>query len=293
MPDLTDQAAQLARFLETSGVKLLVAAILALVAFRASRPLVHRAVVGLVERRRGGDDDDRLELEEARKRVGTVETLVSNALRFAVVVLFFLVALTVFDLLPVVAGLGLFAAALTLAGQDIIRDYIMGVLILLEGQYSVGDVIAVGGVDGTVEDVGLRRTVLRDLSGTVHSVSNGEIRVASNLTRYYARVIVDVTVAFGTDLERVTRIIEDVGLAMAGDPEWGPRLLEAPTLIRIGAFTELGVPLRVGGRVRAADRFTAAGELRKRLLGALQANEVEIPGVHRFVPAPPTPPAVG
>lgn len=293
MPDLTDQGAQFARFIETGGVKLLVAAVLALVAFRVSRPLVHRAVVGLVERRRSDGDDEQLELEEARKRVGTVEDLVSNALRFVVVVLFVLVTLTVFDLLPVVAGLGLFAAALTVAGQDVIRDYLMGALILLEGQYSKGDVIAVAGVDGTVEDVGLRRTVLRDLSGTVHSVSNGEIRVASNLTRYYARVIVDVTVAFGTDLERVTRIVEEVGRAMADDPEWGPRLLEPPALIRIGAFTELGVPLRVGGRVRAADRFTAAGELRKRLLGALQANEVEIPGVHRFVPVPPAPPAVG
>jgi len=293
MPDLTDQGAQLARFLETSGVRLLVAAVLALLAFRAARPLVHRAVVGIAERGRGDGDDDRLELEEARKRVETVEALVSNVLRLAVVVLFAVVALTVFDLLPVVAGLGLFAAALTVAGQDIIRDYIMGVFILLEGQYSKGDVIAVAGVDGTVEDVGLRRTVLRDLSGTVHSVSNGDIRVASNLTRYYARVIVDVTVAFGTDLERVTRIIDDVGLAMADDPDWAPRLLEPPALIRIGAFTELGVPLRVGGRVRAADRFTAAGELRKRLLAALQANQVEIPGVHRFMPVPPAPPAVG
>lgn len=287
MPDLGDQGAQLVRFVETSGLKLLVSTVLALVAFRAARPAVHRALTGLVERRRGDDEEEQLGLEETRKRIETVESLVSRALRFAVVVLFALVVLTVFDLFPVVAGLGLVVAALTVAGQEVIRDYIMGALILVEGQYYRGDVIAVAGVEGTVEDVGLRRTVLRDQTGTVHSVSNGEVRVASNLTRIFARIIVDVTVAFGTDIDRVIGIVDEVGRRMAADPEWSPRLLEPPSLIRVGAFTELGVPLRIGGRVRAADRFTATGELRRRLLAALQANQVEIPGVHRLVPAAP------
>lgn len=296
MPNLNDATDQLLSFVRTSGVALLVAAILGLVAFRLTRPLVHRAVVGLIERRRGEGEEERLEIEESHKRVETIEDVVSRALRFSVIVLFALVVMTIFDLLPVIAGLGIIVAALTVAGQDVIRDYIMGVLILIEGQYFKGDWIQVGGVEGTVEHVGLRRTVLRDATGTVHSVSNGNIRVASNLTRFFALVIVDVTVAFGTDIDMVSDVIDRVGGEMAADPEWGPRLLEPPRLLRVGAFTEVGVPLRIGGRVRAADRFTATGELRRRLLVAFQADRIEIPGVQRFVPmggAPPGTPGQG
>ncbi len=275
---------QLTQFAQTSALPLLIASIVAFVAFRVARPVVHRAIVGVMERRRAETEEDQLGVEEARKRVETVETLVGRLLRLAVVVLFVLVVLTIFDLLPVIAGLSIVIAALTFAGQDVIRDYIMGVLILVEGQYYKGDWVQLGGVEGTVEEVGLRRTVLRDATGTVHSVSNGNIRVSSNLTRFYARIVVDVTVAFGTDLDRVTMVIDEVGLRMAEDPEWSAALLEAPSLIRVGAFTDVGVPLRVGGRVRAADRFTATGELRRRLLVAFQREGIQLPGVQRFMP---------
>lgn len=284
MPAAT-QTDQLAAFLQQSGLRLLVTAVLAFLAFQAARPLVHRGVVRLIERRRTTDELEQLQREDARKRIETVENLVARMLRLLVLVVLVLVVLSILDLFPAIAGLGLIAAALTVAGQDVVRDYLMGLLILLEGQYSEGDIVQIAGVEGTVELVGLRRTVLRDLSGTVHTVSNGNVRVSSNLTRFFARAIVDVTVAFGTDLEHVTEIVDDVGRSMADDPDWGPKLLEPPALIRVGSFTELGVPLRIGGRVRAADRFDVSGELRKRILVALQANDVEIPGVHRLVPA--------
>jgi small conductance mechanosensitive channel len=287
MPDVSEQTGALVSFIETSGVALLAASIVAFIAFKAVRPLVHRALIGLLERRIKEGDEEQLGLDEMRKRVETVESLISKSLRLLVVVLLVLVVMTIFNLLPVIAGLSLVLAALAVAGQDVVRDYIMGVLILLEAQYFKGDWIQVSGVEGTVEEVGLRRTVLRDASGTVHSVSNGDIRVASNLTRVYARMIVEVTVAFGADLDRVTEIVNEVGAAMAADPEWGPRLLEPPAVIRVGAFTDVGVPLRIGGRVRAPDRFTAPGELRKRLLAAFQANQIEIPGVQRFRPLTP------
>lgn len=284
MPAVTPQANQLIDFIQTSGVRLLVWTVVALVAYSLIRPLVRRAVVGLLERRRGPGEEARLSVEETRKRLETIEALISKTLRVAVVVLFALVVMAILDLLPAIAGLGLVLAGLAVAGQDIVRDYLMGLLILLEGPYFVGDVVRVGGVEGTVEEIGLRRTILRDLTGTVHSVSNGDIRVASNLTRGYARVVVDVTVAFGTDLERATAVVDEVGQDLAADPEWAPRLLETPALIRIGAFTELGVPLRIGGRVRAQDRFVVLGELRRRVLAAFQQNRIEIPGVHRLVP---------
>jgi small conductance mechanosensitive channel len=159
----------------------------------------------------------------------------------------------------------------------------MGILIVLEGPYYKGDWVQLGGVEGEVEEVGMRRTVIRDSSGTVHSVSNGETRIASNLTRIFARMLVDITVAYGTDIERATTIVNEVGDAMLTDPAWAGRLLEAPRLLRVDALGELGMTLRVAGKVRATDRFVAPGELRKRLLAAFQTNGIEIPVRGRVV----------
>jgi moderate conductance mechanosensitive channel len=294
-PDLTGLNA----FLQERGWQLLLILVLTLLAFRAVRPLVHRFIARTLERRaaRQGEVTDvdpdvaALMAEESVKRVTTIEDLVATLLKVLVVTVAFLVILTVFDLLPVIAGLGLIAFAVTLAGQSIVLDYLMGILIVLEGPYYKGDWVQFGvaGVEGEVEEVGMRRTVIRDGSGTVHSVSNAETRIASNMTRIFARMLVDITVAYGTDIDRATTIVNEVGAAMMKDGAWAGRVLEAPTLLRVDALGDLGMTLRVTGKVRASDRFTAPGELRKRLLAAFQANGIEIP-VRGQLPQPvPTP----
>ena len=125
------------------------------------------------------------------------------------------------DIGPAVAGLGVVGIAVGFGAQSIVRDYFTGALILVENQFSKGDVISIAGVSGTVEDFSLRRTTLRDLDGVVHTVPNGEIKVASNRTRVWARINLDVTVAYGTDIEKATRVVNDVGEAMAADPSGG------------------------------------------------------------------------
>jgi small conductance mechanosensitive channel len=259
------------------GLGLLLVLLVVFLAFRAIRPLAHRLMIRLLSRTMSDADDDGLAADEVRKRVATIEGLVSAVLRFTVVLVAALIVLTWFNLLPVIAGLGVLAAALTLAGQSIVLDYLMGVLIVLEGPYYKGDVVRIGAVEGEVEEVRLRRTTLRDASGTVHSVSNGEVRIASNLTRIYARMIVEVTVAFATDLDRAATIVNETGRGMKADPEWADRLLETPALLRVDALSDLGATLRISGKVRAADRWAAPGELRKRVVAAFQANGIEIP----------------
>jgi small-conductance mechanosensitive channel len=186
-----------------------------------------------------------------------------------------LVIFAVFNLWPLVAGLGIVAAALTLAGQSIVLDYLMGILILVEGQYFKGDTIRIGTVEGEVEEVGLRRTILRDASGTVHSVSNGEIRLSSNLTRLYAVMRVDVTIVRAEDLDRAIQVIDRVGREMFADPAWRGRLLEQPSYQTVSALTQLGLTVRVTGKVRSADRWSAPGELRGRLAVALAQEHIE------------------
>jgi small-conductance mechanosensitive channel len=272
-PDLT----ALTGFFQDHGLGVLALLVIAFIAFRLVRPIVHRALLGILERRAASGADPNLDVTEAEKRAATLEDLISTLLRLTVILVTALVLLTWFNLLPVIAGLGVLAAAITLAGQSIVLDYLMGFLILVEGPYNKGDWIQVAGIEGEVEEIGLRRTTLRDTSGTVHSVSNGEIRIASNLTRVYARMQVDMTVAFGTDLDLVTRIVDEVGAAMAEDPQWTNELLEPPMLTRVPGMSDLGVTVRVAGKVRPAARWTAPSELRKRLIVAFQANGIEIP----------------
>jgi small-conductance mechanosensitive channel len=274
----SDQTEALATFLRANWLLLAFWAIVLVIAYRLARPLVHRLVVRLTARTAAHVDPELAELSKAEveKRATTIEDLIEKTVRLAIVFVGILVVLTVFDLWPVIAGLGIVAAAITLAGQAIVLDYLMGILILVEGQYFLGDWIGAGGVEGTVEDITLRRTVIRDATGTVHSISNGTIRTSSNFTRMYAGLAVDVVVTYGTDIDRASAVVDRVGREMFDDPAWTGRLIDVPTLIRVGALSDLGITLKVGGRVRATDRWAAPGEYRRRLLAAFEAEGIQM-----------------
>jgi moderate conductance mechanosensitive channel len=280
-------ADDIAGFLEANWLALLGGALLAFIAYRLVRPIVHRISERII-RSREKEGMDPAELNELRKRVATIEELFAKLLKTLVIVVVVVVILTVLDLVSVILALGLVAAGLALAGQSIVLDYLMGILILIEGQFYVGDTVSVATdnavVAGVVEDIGLRRTVLRDLSGTVHSVSNGQIRVSSNMTRVYAILQVEIPLAAETDLERAITVTNRVGAEMYADPEWSTKLLEAPTFGAIPTVSDLGITLRAIGRVNGADRFTAASELRRRLLVAFANDGITL--AQRLRPPP-------
>ena len=268
---------QLITFLSANWFALLFWSILALVAFRLVRPVVDR-IGDRVLRARQAQGMDPAELDELRKRLSTVENLIARLLRALVILVVIVVVLTLLDLVSIILALGLVLAGIAIAGQSIVLDYLMGILILIEGQFYVGDWITIASsnvtVSGTVEEIGLRRTVLRDVSGTVHSISNGEIRVSSNLTRVYAVLQVEVPLLPDADLEKAIAITNRVGQEMYAEPEWAERLLEAPGYASVPAVSDLGVTLRAAGRVRGADRFAAASELRRRMLVAFATEGI-------------------
>lgn len=264
-------------FLEANWLALILWSGLALVVFRLVRPVVDRIGERII-RARQAQGIDPAELNELRKRLATVENLVARLLRAAVIFVVVVVVLTLLDLVSVIVALGVVFAGLAIAGQAIILDYLMGILILIEGQFYVGDWVNIAtnnvNVSGTVEEIGLRRTILRDVSGTVHSVSNGEVRVSSNMTRVYAVLQVEIPLMGEADLERAIAITNRVGAEMYADPEWSTRLLEAPAYASIPTVSDLGITLRAAGRVQGQDRFTAASELRRRLLIAYAAEGI-------------------
>jgi small-conductance mechanosensitive channel len=259
--------------------------VIAIVLIRASRLFVHGVIKALMDREATEGTAQELSAVELKKRMDTLDGLGANVIRFFIIVIAGLMILRSFglDIGPAVAGLGVVGVAVGFGAQSLVHDYLNGALILIENQFSKGDVIRAAGVAGTVEDFSLRRTTLRDLDGVVHTVPNGEIVVASNLTRVWSRINLDVTVAYGTDIDKATEVVDEVGRSMAADPAWKRRVLEAPRVDRVAAFAEYGVTLKILGTVRAPDQWSAAGELRKRLLAAFKEHGIEIPRPQRVV----------
>ena len=260
-------------------------AVVALVAWAFLRIAVRVSTRGLIERRALEADAATMPPLELERRVNTIGRLIMRIGGAVIVIIAVLMALGQFsiDIGPAVAGLGVVGIAVGFGAQTLIRDWLAGIFVVLENQYSEGDVVRIGGVEGVVESFGLRRTTLRDLDGTVHSVPNGHIAVASNLTRLWARVNLDISVAYDTDIDAATDLINSVGEEMQSDEEWGPRLLEAPKVMRVSALADSAVTLKVLGQVRAAEQWAVAGELRKRILAAFGRSGVEIPFPHQVI----------
>jgi len=286
MPDFdTPPWSTLVQVLREHGVPVLLVVVVAFVLIRAARLFIHGIVKALMDREATEGTAQELSAVELKKRIDTLDDLGLNVIRFFIVVIAALMILRTFDLDigPAIAGLGVVGVAVGFGAQHLVRDYLNGALILIENQFSKGDVIRISGVSGTVEDFSLRRTTLRDLDGVVHTVPNGEITIASNLTRVWARINQDVTVAYGTDIDKAIDVVNEVGAAMSADKAWKRRVLEPPRVDRVAALGEYGVTLKILGTVRAPEQWAAAGELRKRLLAAFHANGIEIPRPQRVV----------
>jgi small conductance mechanosensitive channel len=265
--------------LRTNGLHILLIVIVAIVALRVSTLLVHGIVKALLDREATEGTAQELSAIEVQKRMDTLDELGSNVIRAFVVLIAGVMVLDALDLNigPAVAGLGVIGIAVGFGAQSLVRDYLNGALILVENQYSKGDVVSIAGVSGAVEDFSLRRTTLRDLDGVVHTVPNGEVHVASNRTRTWSRINQNVTVAFGTDIDKAIEVVEELGKAMAADPIWKRRILEPPRVERVESIDERGVTLKILGTVRASEQWAAGGEFRKLLLEAFAKNGIRLP----------------
>jgi small conductance mechanosensitive channel len=277
---MTDLPAWLEPSLRIGGI--VVIAVLAVIAVRFASST---AVRELLERRGAETGPGVLPAADLERRVRTLEHLVVRIVSAAILVIGVLMILREvgIDIGPAVAGLGVVAIAVGLGAQTLVKDWLAGIFVILENQYSRGDVVQIGGVDGVVEDFSLRRTVLRDINGTVHSVPNGLVGISSNMTRIWARVNLDVSVAYETDIDAASRLIDEIGTDLKDDAEWSARLLEAPSVVRIEALGDSSITLKVLGQVSAGQQWAVAGELRKRILARFRANDIGMPFPRRVV----------
>ena len=275
-------------WLLSHGTRIGVLLLLALVASWVARRVVPRAVKLALARERVDqieEVEEAIAVEELAKRASTLATVIVRSIEVVAFTLAAIIALgeAGFQLGPLIAGAGVVGLAIGFGAQSLVRDVLGGLFILLENQYAEGDVVNIAGIGGTVSAVNLRRTVLRDIDGIVHTIPNGEVGISSNLTRSFARVNLDVSVGYGEDLDRVREVIDAVGAELAADPGWAEKILEPPAVLRVNALGESGIDLKVLGTVRPMKQWEVAGELRKRIKQAFDREGIEIPFPHRVV----------
>lgn len=218
--------------------------------------------------------------EEARKRrADTVSGTLTRVARLSIWIIAGITAMAEVgvNVGPIIAGLGIGGLAVAFAGQHIIRDYMHGFLIVTEDWYRVGEAARVAGTAGLVTEINLRTTVLRDGDGTLHQIPNGQITMASNLTREFARINFNLDVGYGEDLDRVMEVINDECEKFKADPEWTELLLNTPRAVRVNNLGASGVEIKVMGDTKPMSRAGAMGELRLRLKKRFDAEGIEIP----------------
>jgi len=219
------------------------------------------------------------------KRRDTLYSVLWGAVRvlIAIAIVFMILSEVGVPIAPVLAGFGIAGIAVGFGAQYLVRDLIAGIFILLENQYRVGDVVRVADVAGLVEHINLRKTVLRDLDGIVHHIPNGEIKVASNFTRHFSRVNLNVSVGYGTDLDHAISVINRVGEEMAADEKWSQVIVTAPQVLRVDNLGDSGIDIKILGDVKPIEQWAVMGELRLRLKKAFDAEGIEIPWPHTKV----------
>jgi moderate conductance mechanosensitive channel len=220
--------------------------------------------------------------QEMRKRSDTLVSVIAATLQIVIIFMYVIMLLTEMNInvTAVLTGAGVLGLAVGFGAQSLVKDVIAGLFVILENQYRKGDWVKIADASGVVEEINLRRTILRDMDGITHVVPNGEIRVSSNYTKQLSKINLNVSVAYDTDLEKAMAVINRVGKEMAEDPRWSPFIITPPTALRVDNLGDSGIDIKITGDTKPSQQWAISGELRLRLKKAFDKEGVEIPWPH-------------
>ncbi|HJQ78110.1 MAG TPA: mechanosensitive ion channel family protein [Acidimicrobiia bacterium] len=220
--------------------------------------------------------------DKGQERGARATTLWTVLRRVILIAVLFLAVLFIFSawgwsLAPFI-GLGtVFAAAIGFGAQDLVKDFLSGFFILMENQFQIGDVVKIADTSGTVEDIQLRVTVLRDFEGNAHFVPNGQITVTSNFTSKYAQPVIDVSVAYEADVDRALEVFREELGRLAEDPYFGTLITEEPEVLGVNELRESAVVLRGRFTTLADARWEVRREALRRVKKRFEAEGISIP----------------
>lgn len=216
--------------------------------------------------------------ERRALRAATLGSLLKSIVTVVIGVIVVVMAMEIlgYPIGPLIASAGILGVALGFGAQNLVKDFLGGIFMLLEDQYGVGDAIDMGHASGTVEGVGLRVTRMRAIDGTVWYVRNGEVVRVGNSSHGWARAVLDVPVAYGQDSERARALVEQVAAELAADPEWSEHVLEAPEVWGVEDVQADAYLLRLVVKTEPLQQWPVARELRERIMRTFTAEGVEI-----------------
>lgn len=264
---------QIVPWLITHGLKIALIIIFAFILDRVMQRIIIRAVRASVR------PDENTSPEAEKKREDTLIRIFSGALHIMIVIVAVMMVLQEvgIEVGPLIAGAGIVGLAVGFGGQYLIRDIITGLFLMLENQYRIGDVVTIEGFSGSVQDISLRKTTLRDLDGTVHHIPHGSITKVSNQSKDFSRVNMDIGVGYKTDIRHLEEVINRIGNELAADPAFSESIIAAPKFLRINEFADSAIVVKILGETRPMKQWDVAGELRRRLKEAFEREGIEIP----------------
>jgi moderate conductance mechanosensitive channel len=262
--------------------------VLALVARVLANRLIHRLTEHAAASRLAGGTSERRE-----QRARALGQILLSAVS---VVIFFIATLTVLsdlgiNLAPLLASAGVLGVALGFGAQNLVKDYLAGIFMLVEDHYGVGDMISVGKATGTVEAMTLLTTRIRDLNGVVWHVHNGTINRVGNESQGWSRAVIDYPVPYDSDLARIKELMEQAAASLWADPAWHALMLEEPEVWGAQELSGSEVIMRIVAKTAALRQWEVARELRLRVKSALDAANLELPAPETVDVTAPEPPA--
>lgn len=228
--------------------------------------------------------------KDIEKRQKTVIGLIINVWRVIVIAsMSFAIFNVIFphvSLAPIFASAGIVGIALGFGAQSLAKDFLSGLFIVSENQYRVGDVIEIDGFGGTVERIGARSTVIRDVDGAVHYFPNGMIQHVINRTMGYSMARFTMAVDPNADVEQVITIINETGKSLSEEEKWQPKIIEAPAFVMMGEMNAHAINMIVSGKTQPSDQWSVSAEMRRRLLEEFDKHHIQLGTIP--LPALPT-----
>lgn len=225
--------------------------------------------------------------KDIEKRQATLVALFVTFWRILVITFLIFAALRIFfrdiDLAPLFASAGVIGVALGVGAQSLIKDFLSGIFIISENQYRVGDVVDIEGASGTVERIGVRSTVLRDVEGNVHFFPNGMVQHVINKTMGYSMSRFTIAVTPDTDIDSAATLIDKIGTTLAKEEAWKLKIIEPPQFVMVGEITSTAVNLIISGKTQPSEQWSVTAEMRRRLLEEFEKKGIRLGTTHTVV----------
>lgn len=224
--------------------------------------------------------------ERTEQRAAAIGSLLRSTIAITIwsIALLTILPLLGIDIAPLLASAGVIGVALGFGAQTLVKDYLSGIFIIIEDQYGVGDLVDVGPVIGTVEEVALRFTRLRDMTGVVWYVRNGEILRVANRSQGWTLAVVDIPIAYDEDIDRVRQIVEAVATDMDEDPRYDDMLLGRPAYAGVESVSGEAVVIRITAKAAPDEQIALARTIRERMKVAFDRAGVVVPVIVRGIP---------